>query len=200
MFGPLVTRVIGWFGFRLTASCGALLLSISFFASSFVDSFWLFFMLFSIPTGLGSAASYHCAISIVLKHFVKSRSLVVGILASTSSVGMFAMTQITEALLSRYGLQNTVRGWALLFFITVPLACIYNTRDNVQNDNVSTIEENTKERPENTHSSVLRNGSFVVYLVSVSLVFFAAFTPQIYMVRFYHKNLSKLSYLRRILF
>lgn len=144
MFGPLVTRVIGWFGFRLTASCGALLLSISFFASSFVDNFWLFFMLFSIPTGLGSAASYHCAILIVLKYFVKWRSLVVGILASTSSVGMFAMTQITETLLSRYGLQNTVRGWALLFFITVPLTCIYNTRDNVQND-VSTIEENTKE-------------------------------------------------------
>ena len=32
MFGPLVTRLIGRFGFRLTAIAGALLLSISFIA------------------------------------------------------------------------------------------------------------------------------------------------------------------------
>ena len=187
MFGPLVTRFIEWFGLRHTASCGALLLSISFIASSFADKFWLFFLLFSIPTGLGSAASYHCSILVVLKHFVKWRSLVVGIIASTSSVGMFVMTQITEALLSKYGLQNAIRGWALLFFVTVPLTCIYDSRDNVEDNNVSTREENTNNLPERIHLSLFRNGSFMVYIISLSLVFFAVFTPQIYMVRLYPK-------------
>lgn len=162
-------------------------MSISFIASSFVDNFWLFFVFFSIPTGLGSAASYHCAILVALKHFIKWRSLVVGILASTSSVGMFVMTQITEVILSKYGLQNTIRGWGLLFFLTVPLACIYDSPDNVDDDNVSTAEEKTKQHPEGIPSSVLRNGSFMVYLLSISLVFFAVLTPQIYMVRFYDK-------------
>ncbi len=187
MFAPLVTRFIERFGFRLTASCGALLFSSSFIASSFVDNFWLFFVLFSMPTGLGSAASYHCAILVALKHFVKWRSLVAGVLASTSSVGLFVMTQITEAILSKYGLQNAIRGWALLFFLTVPLAFIYGPRDKVEDDNVSTAEENTKQHAEIIRSSVLRNGPFTVYLVSISLVFSAVFTPQIYMVRFYGK-------------
>lgn len=183
MFGPLVTRFIGRFGFRLTAIGGALLLSISFIASSFVNDFWLFFVLFSIPTGLGSAASYHCAILVVLRHFVKWRSLAVGILASTSSVGMFVMAQITEALLSKYGLRDALRGWALLFFLTASLACSYDSHDHVENDEVLAMEENTKQPPASIRSSLLRNSSFMIYLTSVSLVFFAVLTPSIYMVR-----------------
>ena len=183
MFGPLVTRFIGRFGFRLTAIGGALLLSISFIASSFVNDFWLFFVLFSIPTGLGSAASYHCAILVVLRHFVKWRSLAVGILASTSSVGMFVMAQITEALLSNYGLRDALRGWALLFLLTASLACSYDSNDHVENDEVLAMEEKTEQSPEGIPSSLLRNSSFMIYLTSVSLVFFAVLTPSIYMVR-----------------
>lgn len=190
MFGPLVTRFIGRFGFRLTAISGALLLSISFIATSFVNNFWLFFVLFSIPTGLGSAASYHCAILVVLRRFVKWRSVAVGILSSASSVGMFVMAQITEALLSKYGLRNALRGWALLFFLTAFLACSYDSRDHFENeyDKVLTMEENKKQSPSVVPSSVLRNSSFMIYLASLSLVFFAVLTPSIYMVRLQQKN------------
>ena len=184
MCGPLVTHVIGRFGFRLTAISGALLLSVSFIVSSFVDNFWLFSVIYSITAGLGSGASYNCATLVVLKHFVKWRTLVVGILASTSSVGMFVMTQITEALLSKYGFQNALRGWALLFFITVPLACTYDSRSKIEEDIVQPRVENTKKHPEINRSSLLRNGWFTVYLASISLVFFAVLTPSIYMVRF----------------
>lgn len=190
MFGPLVTRFIGRFGFRFTAISGALLLSISFIATSFVNNFWLFFVLFSIPTGLGSAASYHCAILVVLRRFVKWRSVAVGILSSASSVGMFVMAQITEALLSKYGLRNALRGWALLFFLTAFLACSYDSRNHFENeyDKVLTMEENKKQPPSVVPSSVLRNSSFMIYLASLSLVFFAVLTPSIYMVRLQQKN------------
>ena len=182
MFGPLVTRLIGRFGFRLTAIAGALLLSISFIATSFVDNFWLFFVLFSIPTGLGSAASYHSAILVVLKRFDKWRSVAVGISTSSSSVGMFVMSQITEALLSKYGLRNALRGWALLFLAAL-LACSYDSRAHVEKDKAVTMEGNTKQPPVDVPSSVLWNGSFMIYLTSLSLVFFVVFTPSIYMVR-----------------
>ena len=188
MFGPLVTRFIGRFGFRLTAIAGALLLSISFVATSFINNFWFFFVLFSIPTGLGSAGSYHSAILLVLRRFDKWRSVAVGILSLTSSVGMFVMAQITEALLSKYGLRNALRGWALLFFLTALLACTYDSRDDFENDKVSTMEENTKRPPSGVPSSVLRNTSFMIYLTSLSLVFFVVFTPSIYMVRLKQKN------------
>ena len=183
MFGPLVTRLIGRFGFRLTAIAGGLLLSTSFIATPFVKNFWVFFVLFSIPTGLGSAASYHSAILVVLRRFDKWRSVAVGILTSSSSVGMFVIAQTTEALLSKYGLRNALRGWALLFFLAAILACSYDSRAHVEKDKALTIEENTKQPPADVPSSVLRNGLFMIYLTSLSLVFFVVFTPSIYMVR-----------------
>ena len=183
MFGPLVTHLIGRFGFRLTAIAGALLLSISFITASFVDNFWLFLVLFSIPTGLGSAASYHSAILVVLRSFDKWQSVAVGILASSSSVGMFVMVLITEALLSKYGLRNALRGWALLFFLAALLASSYDSRAHVEKDKALTMEENIKQPPADGPSSVLRNTSFMIYLTSLSLVFSVVFTPSIYMVR-----------------
>ena len=183
MFGPLATRLIGRFGFRLTVIAGALLLSISFIATSFVNNFWLFFVLFSIPTGLASAASYHSAILVVLKRFDKWRSVAVGILTSSSSVGMFAIAQMTETLLSKYGLRNALRGWALLFSLAALFACSYDSCDHLEKDKALTMEENTKQPPTDVPTSVLRNSSFMIYLTSLSLVFFVVFTPSIYMVR-----------------
>ena len=140
-------------------------------------------MLFSIPTGLGSAASYHSTILVVLKRFDKWRSVAVGILTSSSSVGMFVIAQITKALLSKYGLRNALRGWALLFFLAALLACRYDSRDHGEKDKALTMEENTKQPPVDVPSSVLWNSSFMIYLTSLSLVFFVVFTPSIYMVR-----------------
>ena len=184
MFGALVTRLVSRFGFRTTAICGALLLSISLCASSFVDNFWLFFVLFSILAGLGSGASYHCSVLVVLRHFVKWRSLVVGIMASTSSAGMFVMTQITEAILSNYGFQNALRGWAILFFFTTPLMCFFDAKVDVEDKIIKKSEQSTEEysEPVIRTSHPLRNGRFIVYLVSISLVFFVVLTASIFLV------------------
>ena len=185
MFGAVVTRVANRFGFRTTAICGTILLSSSLCASSFVDNFWLFFVLFSILAGLGSSASYHCSILVVLRHFVKWRSLAVGIIASTSSVGMFLMAQITEALLSKYGFKNALRGWAIMFFLTTPLTCSFDSNIAGKDELVKTTEESTSEHSKVIHtdtSHLLRNGRFLVYLVSISLVFFVVFTPSIFLV------------------
>ena len=186
MFGAMVTRVANRFGFRTTAICGTLLLSTSLCASSFVDNFWLFFVLFSILAGLGSSASYHCSILVVLRHFVKWRSLAVGIIASTSSVGMFVMAQITEALLSKYGLKNGLRGWAIMFFLTTPLTCSFDSKIAAEDEIVETTSaDSTEEHSKVIHtdtSNLLRNGRFMIYLVSISLVFFVVFTPSIFLV------------------
>ena len=85
IFGSLATRLIKRFGFRITAITGCLIISIGFCASSFTDNFWLFFFMFSVIGGLGSAISYHCSVLVVLNHFEKWLSLAVGITASSSS-------------------------------------------------------------------------------------------------------------------
>ena len=166
MFGAVVTRVANRFGFRTTAICGTLLLSTSLCASSFVDNFWLFFVLFSMLAGLGSSASCHCSILVVLRHFVKWRSLAVGIITSTSSVGMFVMAQITEALLSKYGFKNGLRGWAILFFLTAPLTCSFDSKIAAEDEIVETSEDSTEEHSKVIHtdtSHLLRDGRFMVY-------------------------------------
>ena len=171
--------------FRITAISGCLIISISFCVSSFEDNVWLFLILFSVIGGLGSAMSYHCGVLVVLRHFVKWRSLVVGITASSSSVGMFVVTQImiTEALLSNYGFKNALRGWAILFFLAIPLAYSYDSKSDVTVGTIKRNDDGSEQGLEATHSpSLSRNGHFIVYLFSVTLVFFAVPTLSIFLV------------------
>ena len=86
------------------------MMSIGFCASSFTDNFWLFFFMFSVIGGLGSAISYHCSVLVVLNHFEKWLSLAVGITASSSSVGMFIVTRITNSLISETFLKQSPVG------------------------------------------------------------------------------------------
>ena len=171
------------FGFRITAISGCLIISISFCASSFVDNFWFFLVLFSVTGGLGSAMSYHCSVLVVLRHFVKWRSLAVGITASSSSVGMFVVTQITEVLISNYGFKNALRGWAILFFLATPLAFSYDAKSDVTVRNVKRIEEGSEKTVEVIPTpSLLQNGRFIIYLASVTPVFFVVYTLSIFLV------------------
>ena len=171
------------FGFRITAISGCLIISISFCASSFVDNFWFFLVLFSVTGGLGSAMSYHCSVLVVLRHFVKWRSLAVGITASSSSVGMFVVTQMTEVLISNYGFKNALRGWAILFFLATPLAFSYDAKSDVTVRNVKRIEEGSEKTVEVIPTpSLLQNGRFIIYLASVTPVFFVVYTLSIFLV------------------
>lgn len=127
--------------------------------------------------------SYHCSVLVVLRHFVKWRSLVVGITASSSSVGMFVVTQLTEVLISNYGFKNALRGWAILFFLAIPLAFSYDSKSDVTADIVKRIEEGSEKNVEVIPApSLLRNGRFIIYLVSVTLVFFVVYTLSIFLV------------------
>ncbi|CAH3149620.1 unnamed protein product [Porites lobata] len=147
--------------------------------------------MFSVIGGLGSAISYHCSVLVVLNHFEKWLSLAVGITASSSSVGMFIVTQITKALLSNYEFKNALRGWAILFFLATPLACSYDSRSNAT---VGTIERNEEESEQNVEvippPSILRNGPFIIYLVSVTLVFFVVYTLSFFLVKFCESELG----------
>ena len=140
--------------------------------------------MFSVIGGLGSAISYYCSVLVVLKHFERWLSLAVGITASSSSVGMFIVTRITKALLSNYEFKNALRGWAILFFSATLLTCSYDSRSNAT---VGTIERNEEESEQNVEvipaPRVLRNGLFIIYLVSVTLVFSVVYTPSFFLVR-----------------
>ena len=141
--------------------------------------------MFSVIGGLGLAISYHCSVLVVLKHFEKWLSLAVRMTASSSRVGMFMVTQITKALLSNYEFTNALyRGWAILFFLATPLACSYDSRLNAT---VGSIERNEEESEQNVEvipaPRVLRNGLFIIYLVSVTLVSSVVYTLSFFLVR-----------------
>ena len=178
--GPLVTHLCERFDFRVTAIAGSLLVAISFTVGSFTSEFWLFFAMFSITAGFGTCASYNCSVLVVLKYFVKWRLLAVGITASSSSAGMLAMSQITQVLLTNYGWRGVIRGWAVLFVLTALCACTYDPSIRVQEE---TEKNANKFPPKTNYSTILRNGIFVVYLSSASLVYFSTYVASIFLVR-----------------
>ena len=97
---------------------------------------------------------------------------------------MFVVTQITEALLSNYGFKNALRGWAILFFLAIPLAYSYDSKSDVTVATIKRNDERSEQGVEATPSpSLSRNGHFIIYLFSVTLVFFAVPTLSIFLVR-----------------
>ena len=71
-----------------------------------------------------------------------------------------------------------------MFFLATPLACSYDSRSNAT---VGTIERNEEEAEQNVEvipaPRVLRNGLFIIYLVSVTLVFSVVYTLSFFLVR-----------------
>ena len=71
-----------------------------------------------------------------------------------------------------------------MFFLATPLACSYDSRSNAT---VGTIERNEEESEQNVEvipaPTVLRNGLFIIYLVSVTLVSSVVYTLSFFLVR-----------------
>ena len=71
-----------------------------------------------------------------------------------------------------------------MFFLAIPLAFSYDSKSDVTVGSVKRIDKGSEQSVEGTHSpSLSRNGHFIIYLFSVTLVFFAVFTLSIFLVR-----------------
>ena len=96
---------------------GSLLGVIGFFLASWSSELWMMYLTYGLLSGVGHAMISNACTLVILQYFVKWRSVAVGTVASAPAVGIFVMTQITELLLTTFGWQGALRGFAILFCV-----------------------------------------------------------------------------------
>ena len=183
VLAPFSVYLADRFGYRTTAIVGSLSGFLGFFLASFSPTLWMMYPTFGLLGGFGHRTVYNASLLVVLQHFAKRRSVAVGFISSAGSVAMFAITQITQALLDAFGWRWAVRGFACLYLICGLSSSVY----------LPVNESQKSENKKDTHnSSVMRDRSFLVFSASTTIVVLSYYIPFVHIVSFIfrYKNIS----------
>ena len=190
---PLCSFIIDHFGCRLTALLGSIASILGYFLASLSSELWMMYLTYSVLAGFGHIMVHTASFMVVLQHFVKWRSVAVGIVASAPAIGMLVMTQLEQCLLSAFGWRWTLRGIALLHVLAALCSTVFVPVDKLNkelNDNKSN-KTRQKETPE---SSLFRNRSFWILLTSLSVVNLSYNVPTVHIVSDYDLLSCRLSF------
>ena len=187
LLSPLGSYINHRFSYRFTAILGSLSGMIGFFLASFSSDLWMMYLTFGFLSGFGHVMIFNASYLVLLQYFVKWRSLAVGIVASGPAIGILAMTRVSQALLTTFGWQGTLRGFAILFFVCGLCATTFVPLDNLKEESNDRTYLETRQKESQT-LSLFRNRSFLILLTSFIVVHLGYFVPTIHIVStdFFH--------------
>ena len=133
-------------------------------------------------TGFGSTTIYSTSMLVVLKYFVKWRSVAVGLVASATSVSAFAMTQFVQALLSAFGWRWAMRGIASLFLMCGLCSVLYLPVSKAKESDEQTLDRIGTDKKKDNEPHVLKNHRFLVFCSANTIVMFGYFIPVMHIV------------------
>lgn len=188
VLAPFSVSLADRFGYRVTALVGSVSGILGFILASFSPTLWMMYPTYSLFSGFGHRTIYNASMLVVLQHFSKWRSIAVGFVASAASVAMFAITQITQALLTAFGWRGAVRGFACLYCICGLCSTAYLpvTAPEKSDNEKHKAKKDEEQRQQRHNSSVLRNRSFLVFSASTTVVVFSYYVPFVHIVSFYY--------------
>ena len=176
-------------GYRITAILGSILSAVGLAISSFVTSFPLLYLTYSLIMGLGLGLTFNASVLVVLKYFIKWRAIAVGITFSSVCLGTLTITQATSALLKKYALQGTLRAMSILACLPLIVSCAFCpiavVSDEIDQMECIRTEENkcklwTKIRW--LGLDLFNVWNFVVFTMSVIVMSLGYYVPSVHMV------------------
>ena len=187
LLSPLGSYINHRFSYRFTAILGSLSGMIGFFLASFSSDLWMMYLTFGFLSGFGHVMIFNASYLVLLQYFVKWRSLAVGIVASGPAIGLLAMTQVTQALLTTFGLQGPLRGFAFLFFVCGLCVTVFVPLNQLKEKSNDRTSLGTSQKESRT-LSLFRNRPFLIMLTSFIIVHLSYFVPTIHIVStdFFH--------------
>ena len=155
-----------------------------FSLASLGSQLWMMYLTFGLMSGIGHGLIFNSSYLVILQYFVNWRSLAVGIVASAPAIGMFAITQTTQMLLSTFGWRGTLRGYAFLFFVCGLCATVFTPLDQFKKESKDSNSAGIRQRESKT-SSLFRNRYFLILFTSLFVVHMSYFVPTIHIVSTY---------------
>jgi MFS family permease len=120
--GPLAMAWSKVYSPRLVIIAGSITFGIGYILASFSKTLWQFAITQGILCGIGTCLSYVPTMAVAPTWFNKHRALAMGIIISGSGVGGMIWPPVLRALITKVGVQYTLRISACITILITPLA------------------------------------------------------------------------------
>ncbi|BHF65242.1 hypothetical protein SprV_0200825200 [Sparganum proliferum] len=125
LVGPIAAGLVNKFGCRTIGVTGALLASVSVFASAFAPTIEIMMVVYGVIAGISFGFLHLPTVVSVSFYFDSKRALAIGIAVCGSPIGAMIFAPLTETLLSVYGWSNTFIFLSGILLNCAVLACLY---------------------------------------------------------------------------
>ena len=130
MVGPLAGRAVERFGFRLVLLVAGSLYCLFLLCTSFVTDAASLIFVFGVLLGSSAGFVFNVAVQSVISWFAVKRAAGVGLAVAGSGIGNFAMSLLSNEMISSLGWRVTLRWFALGSFVII-LGCSFGVRRRV---------------------------------------------------------------------
>uniref|UniRef100_A0A1I8ECU9 Major facilitator superfamily (MFS) profile domain-containing protein n=1 Tax=Wuchereria bancrofti TaxID=6293 RepID=A0A1I8ECU9_WUCBA len=139
--GPVAGGLVNKYGARMVVIIGSFVAGLSFLASIFCSSIYVFMIFYGFLGGAGFGLIYLPSIVTVGYYFEKKRSIATGIAVAGSGVGTFVLPPLCIVLINQFGWKIAICSLAALSFSSTIYGLLYRP---LQAPAIKRGKENTK--------------------------------------------------------
>ena len=157
VIGPFVGNLVDRWGARWVFLLGSLLLGIGLALCSWIDSWWQFYLSFSVICAVGvGSTGWVPNTTVIQSWFEEKRGLAMGIISSGVGIGIFACVPSIQYLINRVGWRMTYRLMAFIIPLSIMAMAILFLKKRPRNapskeahgESIHTMVRNSSEMQE----------------------------------------------------
>ncbi|XP_048585536.1 monocarboxylate transporter 10-like [Nematostella vectensis] len=190
--GPVSAALCERFGCRIIACVGCLLFMTASLITSYMSSIIPMYFTFGFMGGFGFSFMYFSSLFVLMQYFTDKLSLANGVVLAGSGCGSMAFSLLLGKMCSLYGVHAGFKTMAVAGVIGVLASSVYHP--TVSDDEGELLVEGIDKDHERIpfrlrcYDAVKpglhwQNKAFLLWTVSLGLVFFAVFIPYLYLVQ-----------------
>ena len=123
---PVAGRLSDKLNCRYVTMIGAVSSVVGLILSSFANRITVYYFTFSLLVGFGSSCIRTSSFLVVAQYFRKKKPFATGVLSAGAGLGLFVLAPVIRSLLDSFGLDNTFRFLAGIFFVGGIPALLYD--------------------------------------------------------------------------
>lgn len=158
----------------------ALLSVVGLVASAVSPILPILYLTYGCLNGIGLSVIHNASVVVVMKHFVKWRSMSSGVVQSAFAFGMLGVTQGTRKMIVLFGWRWALGGWAVLASIAFVCGMAFDGKQtgNMQHSHIHEQTNNQRAKL----LAALKNKLLLLYSFSFALSYMAFYVPHIFLV------------------
>ena len=175
LFSMLSVKLCDITSVSFTCVSGSILGGLGLILSSTVKEFKLLYITHSFLFGLGTSLMYTPSLIIIARRFERWRSAATGFVVACGSLGQVVLSPLLQFFMEAYGVLFTFRWWGSIFAVTTILSSLSFYLVDKKDRNMKIAKYNIKWR-------LLKDKSFVVWMLIMMVTNFTYYIPLIHLV------------------